>query len=51
VVYDFLVSKEQAHPARELKEREKVLAGLVNGCLGQEMVSAVKLDQSFLLLQ
>ena len=51
LVYDFLVSKEQTNPAREMKEQEKVLAGLVNSCLGQEAVSAVKLDQSFLLLR
>jgi hypothetical protein len=32
-----------------MKEQEKFLAGLVNHWLGQEAVSAVKLDQSLLL--
>ena len=51
VVYDFLVAKEQELSGREEKEQEKVLAGLVNRYLGQEAVSAVKVDQSFLLLR
>jgi hypothetical protein len=49
LVYDFLVTKEEAHPGRETKEQEKLLAGLVNRWLGQEAVSAVKLDYSLLL--
>jgi hypothetical protein len=49
LVYDFLAAKDQEHPDRGLKEQEKLLAGLVNRCLGQEAVSAVKLDQSLLL--
>ncbi|MBI4797105.1 MAG: hypothetical protein HY790_14920 [Deltaproteobacteria bacterium] len=49
LVYDFLVTKEEAHPTRETKEQEKLLAGLVNRWLGQEAVSAVKLDYSLLL--
>lgn len=51
VVYDFLVDQEQAYSGREKKEPGKVLAGLVNRYLGQETVSAVKVDQSFLLLR
>jgi hypothetical protein len=51
VVYDFLVVKDQAHPGREKKEQEQVLANLVNRYLGQEAVSAVKVDQNFLLLR
>jgi hypothetical protein len=51
VVYDFLASKEQADPGRDRKQQDKVLAGLVNRYLGQEAVSAVKVDQSFLLLR
>ena len=49
LVYDFLAGKDQARPDREMKEQEKFLAGLVNHWLGQEAVSAVKLDQSLLL--
>lgn len=49
MVYDFLAAKEQEHSGREVKEQEKLLAGLVNRCLGQEAVSSVKLDQSLLL--
>ncbi|MFZ5450957.1 MAG: hypothetical protein ACOZF2_03645 [Thermodesulfobacteriota bacterium] len=51
MVYDFLVAKGQVLSDREKKEREKLLAGLVNRYLGQEAVSAVKVDQSFLLLR
>jgi hypothetical protein len=51
LVYDFLVGKEQGYPGRERKEQEKLLTGLVNRYLGQEAVSAVKVDQSFLLLR
>lgn len=51
LVYDFLVAKESGQPAREKKEREKLLAGLLNSYLGQEAVNAVKVDQSFLLLR
>ena len=49
-VYDFLLAEEQALSGREKKEEEKILAQLVNRYLGQEAVSAVKVDQSFLLL-
>jgi len=51
LVYDFLVAKESGQPAREKKEQEKLLAGLLNRYLGQEAVNAVKVDQSFLLLR
>ena len=51
MVYDFLLDKEQANSGREKKEQEQVLTQLVNRCLGQEAVSAVKVDQSFLLLR
>ena len=51
LVYDFLVAKEQADLGRDPKGQEKVLAALVNRYLGQEAVSAVKVDQSFLLLR
>ncbi|MDD2902643.1 MAG: hypothetical protein PHU44_09455 [Syntrophales bacterium] len=50
-VYDFLLAEEQAVSGREKKEQEKILAQLVNRYLGQEAVSAVKVDQSFLLLR
>ena len=49
LVYDFLAAKEQAYPAREMQEQERLLAGLVNRYLGQDAVSAVKLDHSLLL--
>jgi hypothetical protein len=49
LIYDFLAAKDQEHPSREVKEQEKLLAGLVNRCLGQESVSSVRLDQSLLL--
>ncbi|RJR41947.1 MAG: hypothetical protein C4567_08305 [Deltaproteobacteria bacterium] len=51
LVYDFLVAKEPGRPARERKEQEQLLAGLLNRYLGQEAVNAVKVDQSFLLLR
>jgi hypothetical protein len=51
LVYDFLAAKEPGLPARERKEQEKLLAGLLNRYLGQEAVNAVKVDQSFLLLR
>jgi len=45
------LAEEQAVSGREKKEQEKILAQLVNRYLGQEAVSAVKVDQSFLLLR
>jgi len=50
LVYDFLVAKERNYLGLETKEQQKVLAGLVNRYLGQEAVTAVKVDQSILLL-
>lgn len=50
LVYDFLAG-EQGQPAAGGKERDNILAGLVNRYLGQEAVSAVKVDQTFLLLR
>lgn len=49
IVYDFLVSKEH-DPGLEGNGEQKILAGLVNRYLGQEAVTAVKVDQSYLLL-
>lgn len=51
IVYDSLMAKDQAHSGREKKEQEKVLTQLINRYLGREAVSAVKVDQSFLLLR
>jgi hypothetical protein len=50
VVYDFLISKEHEYPDLEKKGGQKLLAGLLNRYLGQEAVTAVKVDQSYLLL-
>jgi len=50
-LYDFLVAQERDHPGLGKKEQEKVLAGIVNRCLGQDAVTAVKVDQSILLLR
>jgi len=49
IVYDFLVSEEH-DPGLAGKGEQKILAGLVNRYLGQEAVTAVKVDQSYLLL-
>ncbi len=49
IVYDFLVSKEH-DPGLAEQGGRKILAGLVNRYLGQEAVTAVKVDQSYLLL-
>ena len=49
IVYDFLVSKGH-DPGLAEKADQQVLAGLVNRYLGQEAVTAVKVDQSYLLL-
>lgn len=49
IVYDFLASKEH-DPGLAGKGEQKILAGLVNRYLGQEAVTAVKVDQSYLLL-
>lgn len=51
LVYDFLVAKEHDYPDLEKKEQQKALTGLVNRYLGQEALTAVKVDQSFLLLR
>jgi len=51
LVYDFLVAKEHNYPGLEKKEQQQVLAGIVNRYLGQEAVTAVKVDQSILLLR
>ena len=51
LVYDFLVAKDRAHPGLEKKEQQQALAGLVNRYLGQEAVTAVKVDQMVLLLR
>jgi hypothetical protein len=50
VVYDFLINKKHDYPDLEKKGEQKLLAGLVNRYLGQEAVTAVKVDQSYLLL-
>ena len=50
LVYDFLLDKEHNYPGLEKKREQKVLAGLVNRYLGQEAVTAIKVDQSYLLL-
>lgn len=50
LVYDFLITKEHDYPGLEKKGQQKVLAGLVNRYLGQEAVTAIKVDQSYLLL-
>ncbi|MHB8067005.1 MAG: flagellar basal body-associated FliL family protein [Desulfobaccales bacterium] len=49
IVYDFLANKEH-DPGLEGKGKQEILAGLVNRYLGQEAVTAVKVDQSYLLL-
>lgn len=50
IVYDFLLGKDHDCPGLENKGEQKVLAGLVNRYLGQEAVTTVKVDQSYLLL-
>jgi hypothetical protein len=50
ICYDFLLNKEHDNPGLEEKGGPKILAGLVNRYLGQEAVTAVKVDQSYLLL-
>jgi hypothetical protein len=50
ILYDFLVGHEHDYPGLEKMGEQKILAGLVNRYLGQEAVTAVKLDQSYLLL-
>ena len=50
-VYDFLISKERNFSGLAKTEQEKALAAIVNRCLGQEAVAAVKVDQNILLLR
>jgi|GEM_PF-4333089 hypothetical protein len=50
IVYDFLAIHELDCPGQDKKGDQKILAGLVNRYLGQEAVTAVKVDQSYLLL-
>jgi hypothetical protein len=51
LVYDFLSAKERDYSGLETEEQQNILAGLINRCLGQEAVTAVKVDQSILLLR
>jgi len=50
IVYNFLVDKTPDYPGLEKKGEQNILAGLLNRYLGQEAVTAVKVDQSYLLL-